>query len=129
MALGWIGPTTPFASQVRNENRRCSISPSAFLRIPVQGRQIPAKQNKGRLSSRANHTGVFFGLVSAYSENEVAGTTTRHSGLSQPRQYGLLTLRTLVTGWVPSFGGGGKPQRMSVSSRPSPSRLRTTGAA
>src|SRR5687768_5649795 len=115
IVLGWIGATTPFASQVRKLNRRCSISPSAFLRVPVQGRQMPANTNNGRLSSRANHTGVFFGLVSAYSENEVAGTTPRHSGLSQPRQYGLLTLRTLVTGWVPRFGGGGKPQRMRVS--------------
>src|SRR3954469_14205222 len=98
MALGWIGATTALASVVRKLNSRCSCSPSTFLRIPVQGRQMPAKQNKGRLSSRANHTGVFFGLVSAYSENEVAGTTTHHSGLSHPRQWGLFTLRTLVTG-------------------------------
>src|SRR3954465_3317726 len=87
IALGWIGATTAFASVVRKLNRRCSNSPSAFLRTPVQGRQIPAKQNKGRLSSNANHTGVFFGLVSAYSENDVAGTTQRHSGLSHPHQY------------------------------------------
>src|SRR4051794_24700374 len=89
IALGWTGATTPLASVVRKLNRRCSISPSAFFRTPVQGRQMPANANKGRLTSRANHTGVFFGLVSAYSENEVAGTTQRHSGLSHPRQYGL----------------------------------------
>jgi hypothetical protein len=36
-------------------------------------------------------------------------------------------LRTLATGWVPTFGGGGKPQRIIVSTR-SPSAARTTGA-
>ena len=30
---------------------------------------------------------------------------------------------------VPKFGGGGKPQRMRVSSRSPSGRLRTTGAA
>jgi hypothetical protein len=30
-----------------------------------------------RLSSNANHVGVFFGLVSAYSRNDVHGTTQR----------------------------------------------------
>src|SRR5829696_6286110 len=101
IALGWIGATTPFASQVKKLKSRCSISPSAFFLTPVQGCRMPANANNGRLSSRANQTGVFFGLVSAYSENDVAGTTTRHSGFSQPRQYGLLTLRTLVTDCVP----------------------------
>src|SRR4051812_49061549 len=67
MALGWIGATTPFASHVKKLKRRCSISPSAFFRTPVQGRQMSANTNNGRLSSRANHTGVFIGLVSSYS--------------------------------------------------------------
>jgi hypothetical protein len=35
--------------------------------------------------------------------------------LSQARQNGEATLRTLVTGWVPTFGGGGKPQRIRIS--------------
>jgi hypothetical protein len=47
--------------------------------------------------------------------------------LSQARQKGDPVLRTLVTGWVPTFGGGGKPQRIWISSR-SPSTVRTTGA-
>jgi len=75
----------PLASQVRKLKSRCSSSPSAFFLIPVQGRQMPAKRNRDRLSSSANQTGVFFGLGSAYSENEVA-KTTRYAGFSQPRQ-------------------------------------------
>ncbi|KMO14410.1 hypothetical protein QR78_23500 [Methylobacterium indicum] len=33
----------------------------------------------------------------------------------------------MVTGWVPTFGGGGKPQRIIVSTR-SPPAAWTTGA-
>jgi hypothetical protein len=47
--------------------------------------------------------------------------------LSQARQNGDETFRTFVTGWVPNFGGGGKPQRIWISSR-SPSCTLTTGA-
>ncbi|KMO10047.1 hypothetical protein SQ03_31145 [Methylobacterium platani JCM 14648] len=65
--------------------------------------------------------------MSAYSLNEVTGTRQRCAGLSQGRQYGEATLRTLVTGCVPTFGGGGKPQRIIVSTR-SPSSICTTGA-
>jgi hypothetical protein len=80
MAFGWTGPTTPLASQVRNENSRWSSSArSGFStlvpRTPVQGRQIPAKANNGRSSFRANQVGVFFGLVAA-SET---GSSRRHT--------------------------------------------------
>ncbi|GJD67061.1 hypothetical protein MPEAHAMD_7265 [Methylobacterium frigidaeris] len=89
IALGCTGPTTPFASIVTNENSWCSSgtgSSSFGPRTPVQGRQIPAKAKSGRLSSRANHTGVLRGFVSAYSLNEVTGTRQRCTGLSQGRQ-------------------------------------------
>src|SRR3954471_11208581 len=88
---------------------------------------MPAKANSGRSSSRANHTGVLRGLVSAYSLKAETGTRQRYSGFSQGRQYGEATLRTFVTGCVPTLGGGGKPQRIMLSSRPS-SRRHTTGA-
>jgi hypothetical protein len=35
--------------------------------------QIPAKTANGRSFLNANHVGVFFGLVSAYSQNDVHG--------------------------------------------------------
>jgi hypothetical protein len=94
-------------------------------RRPVQGRQMPAKANSGRPSSRPNHTGLFFGLVSAYSLKDEAGTRQRNCSFSHGRQYGEAALRTFVTGCVPTLGGGGKPQRIMLSTRPS-SRRRTT---
>jgi hypothetical protein len=51
----------------------------------------------------------------------------RNSGVSQGRQCPDAVLRTFVTGSRPAFGGGGKPQRIMSSSRPS-GVLRTTGA-
>ena len=42
-------------------------------RVPVQGRQIPAKANSGRSSASANQCGTL-GWRSVYSQNEVAGT-------------------------------------------------------
>jgi hypothetical protein len=92
---------------------------------------IPAKANKGRLSSSANHTTSFF-LVSgfgsgAYSAKLLAGTKHRLSGLSHPRQCGDEVLRMLVTGGPPIFGDGGMPHRIVTSSLPL-SVLRTTGA-
>jgi hypothetical protein len=129
IALGWIGPTTPFGSDVKNEYSRCSPSTgSAFVpRAPVHGRQMPANAARGRSSFSANQTGIFRGLVSRYSEKEVRGIRARYCGLSQARQNGDETFRTFVTGWLPTFGGGGKPQRIWISSR-SPSWVRTTGA-
>src|ERR1700756_1091011 len=92
---------------------------------------MPAKQNSGRLSSRANHTMSFF-FVSGFGSGEYsaklfAGTRQRFSGLSHPRQCGDEVLRMLVTGGPGVRGGGGMPQRMIASSRPV-SVLRMTGA-
>src|SRR5215510_7755922 len=94
---------------------------------------MPAKASSGRSSFTANQTTSFF-LVSgfgsgAYSAKELNGTRQRCSGFSQPRQCGDDVLRILVTGGPPVLGGGGMPQRIITSSRPSPSSvLRTTGA-
>src|SRR3954466_3932887 len=87
---------------------------------------MPAKAKSGRASSIANHLGVFFGLVSAYSQKDVNGTRHRLSGASHRRQCGDLVLRILVV--MPgNCGGFGMPQRIVISSR-SPSLTRTTGA-
>jgi DNA-binding XRE family transcriptional regulator len=66
------------------------FSATAFLsslvpRAPVHGRQMPANANNGRDSSRANQWGTL-GLLSVYSQNEVAGTRQREPRLSHPRQ-------------------------------------------
>src|SRR3954454_7018567 len=95
-------------------------------RTPIHSVQIPANATSGRVSSRANHFGVFFGLVSAYSQNDVNGTKQRLSGPSHRRQCGDLVLRIFVV--MPgNCGGLGMPHRIIVSSR-SPSLTRTTGA-
>src|SRR3954451_8785460 len=95
-------------------------------RTPIHSVQIPANATSGRLSSRANHFGVFFGLVSAYSQNDVNGTRQRLSGASHLRQCGELVLRMFVV--MPgNCGGFGMPQRIIVSSR-SPALTRTRGA-
>jgi hypothetical protein len=54
-------------------------------RLPRHVVQIPANTASGRLSSNANHVGIFLGFVSAYSQNEVHGTTQRASGFNHPR--------------------------------------------
>ena len=79
MAFGWIGATIALASVVRNPNSSCSPSIGALLgpRTPRQGVHRPAKANSGRSSLSANQMGVLRGLVSAYSQNDVAGTTQR----------------------------------------------------
>src|SRR3954451_6583568 len=95
-------------------------------RTPIHSVQIPANATSGRLSSRANHFGVFFGLVSAYSQNDVNGTRQRLSGASHLRQCGELVLRIFVV--MPgNCGGGGMPPRIMGNSR-SPFFGRTTGA-
>ena len=66
-----------------------------------QGAQRPAKAKSGRSSLSANQIGVLRGLVSKYSQNDVAGTMQRFLLPSHPRQCGLATLRMLVTGWPP----------------------------
>jgi len=101
----------------------------AFVpRVPFQEVQTPAKTASGRFLLNANHVGVFFGLVSAYSQNDVHGTTQRFSGLSQRRQCGDLVLRIFVIGAPPNAGGPGMPQRNIASSRTPSGALRTTGA-
>ena len=59
--------------------------------------------------------------------NELLVLLQRAGALKEARQKGDDTLRRFVTGWVPTFGGGGKPQRIWISSR-SPSAVRATGA-
>jgi hypothetical protein len=68
------------------------------------------------------------GFVSAYSQNDVAGTTQRLDCVSHGRQCGLITLRMLVTGWPPNCGGPGMPQRAMTNSRSPSLPRRTIGA-
>jgi hypothetical protein len=84
MAFGWIGATIALASVVRNPKSSCSPSIGALLgpRTPLQGVQRPAKAKSGRSSLSANQIGVLRGLVSAYSQKEVAGTTQRLRGIA-----------------------------------------------
>src|SRR5256714_14333971 len=94
-------------------------------RTPIHSVQIPANATSGRVSSRANHFGVFFGLVSAYSQKDVNGTRQRLSGASHLRQCGELVLRMFVV--MPgNCGGVGTPPRIIGGSRAS-SFARTTG--
>ena len=65
-------------------------------RTPRQRVHRPAKANSGRSSLSANHMGVLRGLASAYSQNDVAGTTQRLACSSHRRQCGLPTLRMFV---------------------------------
>ena len=53
---------------------------------PRQGVHRPAKANSGLSSARANQMGVFRGLVSSYSQKDVAGTMQRYFCPSHPRQ-------------------------------------------
>jgi hypothetical protein len=75
MALVWIGRIIWFGSVVRKLNRRCSPSSGAAFvpRVSVNGRQMPANADKGRLASSANQCGTL-GWLCVYSQNEVAGT-------------------------------------------------------
>src|SRR4051794_39025924 len=97
IAFGCIGATTSFGSAVRKPYSRCGPSTGFALvsRTPLHSVQIPANASSGRVSSRANHFGVFFGLVSAYSQKDVNGTRHRLSGASHRRQCGDLVLRIL----------------------------------
>jgi S1-C subfamily serine protease len=61
------------------------------------------------------------GFLSAYSQNEVNGTTHRLSVLSQRRQCGLFTLRMLVIGAPPNCGGPRMPGLAAVVKRIAPS--------
>jgi hypothetical protein len=65
MALGWIAPTSALASVVRKPKELVLAFYGFALvaRVPCHAVQIPAKKASGRLSSIANHVGVFLGLV------------------------------------------------------------------
>ncbi len=68
-----------FASVVRKPNSSCLPSTGALFGplTPCQDAHRPAKANRGLSSERANHMGVLRGFVSAYSQNDVAGTRQR----------------------------------------------------
>jgi hypothetical protein len=72
--------------------------------------------------------GVFLGFVSAYSQNDVAGTTQRFFLPSHARQCGLDTFRMFVIGAPPNCGGPGIPHRAMTSSRSPSAPSRTIGA-
>src|SRR5271166_4086345 len=95
-----MGATIALGSVVRKPNSSCSPSTGALFGplTPRQGVHRPAKAKSGLSSARANQVGVLRGFVSAYSQNDVAGTTQRLPLPSQRRQFGLLTLRMLVIG-------------------------------
>src|SRR5208337_2281457 len=103
MAFGWIGATMALASVVRKPNSSCLPSTGALLgpRTPRHRVHRPAKANSGLSALNANHIGVLRGFVSAYSQNDVAGTRQRWEGPSHPCQCGLLKLRMFVTGAQP----------------------------
>ena len=130
MALEWMGAMMALASVVKNPNSSCSPSTGALFgpRTPRHLVQRPAKANSGRSSLSANHVGVLRDFVSAYSQNDVAGTRQRFLAESHPCQCGLATLRMLVTGWPPNCGGPGMPQRAMTSSRSPSTLLRAIGA-
>ena len=67
--------------------------------------------SNGGHDRRRRYVGVLRGFVSSYSQELVAGMRQRFLAESRPRQRGLETLRTFVTGWPPNCGGPGMPQR------------------
>src|SRR5260221_14066735 len=75
------------------------VSPSLTLRTDIQLVQMPAKQARGRLSSRANQMSPPSALLN--SLKELNGTTQRLSAPSHRVQCLLFTLRMLV---VPPSG-------------------------
>lgn len=94
MALGWIGATTSFGSVVRNPNKSLCVSPSFTFRTEVQRVQIPAKQARGRDSSKAKQLSPPAALLN--SLKDVNGTAHRCSTPSQRCQCLLLTFRMFV---------------------------------
>src|SRR3954467_10177090 len=146
-------PTSAFGSIVRKAKRSLIVSPSLTFRTDVQLVQMPAKQARGRDSSRANQMSPPSPLLN--SLNELNGTTQRFSAPSHRVQCLLFTLRMLVvppsgsilsnslksTGLplacsfsarflaasINAFDDDGMPHRAVASSRP-PGPLRTIGA-
>src|ERR1700738_1556727 len=129
------------------------VSPSLTFRTDVQLVQMPAKQARGRVSSRANQISPPSALLN--SLKLLNGTTQRFSGPNHRVQCLLFTLRMLVVppsgsirssslkstclplacsfsarflvGSLFPFDDDGIPHRAVVSSRPS-APLRTMGA-
>jgi hypothetical protein len=94
---------------------------------------VPWRPDAGKHCERAaiverEPSGGLAGFVSAYSQNDVNGTTQRLEGPSQRLQCGDLTFRMFVIGAPPNAGGPGIPQRSIASSRTPSGALRTTGA-
>jgi hypothetical protein len=73
-------------------------------RVPCHVVQIPAKTASGQDSAKANHVGVFFGLVSAYSQNDVHGTTQRFGGHKLASDTVGKTLRKTLRVWMDKPG-------------------------
>ncbi len=119
IALGWIGATTALASVVKKPNSWCSPSTVALLGplTPRQRVHKPAKANSGRSSLSANQIGVLRGVVSASSQNEVAGTSQRFRRQAIRASAGSTRCGCLVTGCPPYWRGPGMPRRATTSSR------------
>src|SRR6202051_2222925 len=94
-----MAPTSMFGSVVRNAKMSLEVSPSLTFRTDVQFVQMPAKQARGRVTSRANQMSPPSALLN--SLKELNGTTQRFSGPSHLVQCLLFTLRMLV---VPPSG-------------------------
>ena len=96
-------------------------------RSPLNVAHIPAKANRGRLSSSANHaTSFLFNLGAPFrciSAKLLAGVRHPFSGFSQPLQRGDAVLRILVAAGPPLRGGGGMPS----ASQPAQSRSHRCG--
>src|SRR5258708_570108 len=99
IAFGWMAPTSAFGSVVRNAKRSLVVSPSLTFPTDVQLVQMPAKQARGRVSSRANQMSPPSALLN--SLKLLNGTTQRFSTPSQRVQCLLFALRMLV---VPPSG-------------------------
>src|SRR6185503_12048589 len=129
-----MAPTSLFGSVVRKANRSLVVSPSFTLRTDFHcGVHMPAKNDSGLSSLKANQTGGFVpsGRCS-FSEKLLNGTTQRFSMPSQRRQWGDFKLRMLVTPgslFLPwsANAGDGMPHLAEASSR-APWLLRTIGA-
>src|ERR1700692_3350388 len=91
--------TSAFGSVVRNAYKSLVVSPSLTFRTEVQLVQMPAKQARGRVSSRANQMSPPSVLLN--SLKLLNGTTQRCSGPNHLVQCLLFTLRILV---VPPSG-------------------------
>src|ERR1700761_3466431 len=89
-----MAPTSAFGSVVRNAKRSLVVSPSLTFRTDVQLVQMPAKQTRGRVSSRAKQMAPPSALLNLL--NELHGTTQRFSTPSHLVQCLLFPLRMLV---------------------------------